>query len=242
MQNLLHWLLFQVVKGSGIRIAGFFADEGKTNSDSQLVLPPSDARGRNCIAVCIVEKADRLLLELAAQGRLSELDLVVVDELHHLGQKLRGDRLELFLAKMVYLNRFLPTPVQVQLNLCGSDFFELLLNDFKCVLFQLVAMSATLSDVRIFDWLNAERYLCETRPVKLTELVKHGSVVYDASWDCQLQLKSPASSPQAEQLQVRLIFHFCQLFFFVSVFACIHPLFYFCRRLPKSCIPISDGI
>jgi DNA polymerase theta len=74
----------KVLKGSGIRCEGYYGDVGPTR-DSRLVLPRRDEHGRNCIAVCILEKADRLLLQLGAEDCLHELCVVVIDELHQIG-------------------------------------------------------------------------------------------------------------------------------------------------------------
>jgi hypothetical protein len=98
---VIHALLWQILQNSGVVVEGFFGDVGNVQN-GEMILPA----GRNgAIVVCIIEKAIRLIMQLAAQNALRNLALVVVDELHQLGDKLRGERVELLLSQLVYLNR-----------------------------------------------------------------------------------------------------------------------------------------
>ncbi len=102
------------------------------------------------VAVCTIEKANGLVNRLVEEGKLtSDLVLVVVDELHLIGDPHRGYLLELLLTKLLLLSGENP--------------------DDKI---QIVGMSATLSNLPVLArWLQAAIYTSEFRPIPLTEIV-----------------------------------------------------------------------
>lgn len=88
------------------------------------------------------------------EDRLSEIRLVVVDELHFCGECGRGPILEVFLTRV---RAFCPHA-------------------------QIVCMSATVPNLADFsDWLSAEVFECKFRPVELVVSVKCGAYLYDAA-------------------------------------------------------------
>ncbi|KAG8177561.1 hypothetical protein JTE90_026190 [Oedothorax gibbosus] len=109
------------------------------------------------IAICTMEKANNLVNRLMEEKRLGEIGILVVDELHMLGDQGRGYLLELLLTKLLYNCKKNNTHIQV------------------------VGMSATLPNLDVLAfWLGSELYRTDFRPVPLQEMVKVGSVIYDA--------------------------------------------------------------
>ena len=126
------------------------------------------------IAICTIEKANSLINRLLEEGRMSELGVVVVDELHMIGDSHRGYLLELIITKLLYVcrnNRVQSGPVQV-----GSD--SEVVGGWNEV--QIIGMSATLPTLA--EWLDAVLYSTHFRPVPLQEMVKIGSTLYDTDF------------------------------------------------------------
>lgn len=67
-------------------------------------IPPIKRRKKNVIYVCTIEKSLILFDSLQANGRLNEVGMIVVDELHMVGDSHRGYSLEVLLAKTVFQN------------------------------------------------------------------------------------------------------------------------------------------
>ncbi|XP_068402754.1 DNA polymerase theta isoform X2 [Eschrichtius robustus] len=97
------------------------------------------------------------------------LGMVVVDELHMLGDSPRGYLLELLLTKISYITQKSAS--------CQAYLASPLSNAV-----QIVGMSATLPNLELVaSWLNAELYHTDFRPVPLLESVKIGNSIYDSS-------------------------------------------------------------
>ncbi|KAG2456355.1 DPOLQ polymerase, partial [Polypterus senegalus] len=96
--------------------------------------------------------------------------IVVVDELHMLGDASRGYLLELLLTKIRYV---------VQKKLArNSQSSTSSLKEYV----QIVGMSATLPNLNLLaKWLSAELYSTDYRPVPLLEMMKVGNTIYDSS-------------------------------------------------------------
>lgn len=110
------------------------------------------------VAVCTIEKANSIVNKLMEQGKLDEIGNVIVDEVHLISDPGRGYILELLLAKILYMSRKHGLSIQV------------------------ITMSATLSNVELLkQWLDAELYVTQFRPVALQEMIKVGNKIYNCS-------------------------------------------------------------
>uniref|UniRef100_A0A8C3YVJ5 DNA polymerase theta n=1 Tax=Catagonus wagneri TaxID=51154 RepID=A0A8C3YVJ5_9CETA len=147
--------LFQEV---GIKVDGYMGSTSPTRHFSSLD-----------IAVCTIERANGLINRLIEENRMDLLGMVVVDELHMLGDSHRGYLLELLLTKICYITQKSAS--------CQAEIASPLSNAV-----QIVGMSATLPNLELVaSWLNAELYHTEFRPVPLLESVKIGNSIYDSS-------------------------------------------------------------
>ncbi|CRK99220.1 CLUMA_CG012478, isoform A, partial [Clunio marinus] len=115
-------------------------------------IPPIKRRKKNTIFISTIEKSQILFDSLYENNRLNEVGMIVVDELHMLGDEKRGYHLEVLLSKAVF---------------------------HKQPHIQIIAMSATISNLKeIARFLNADVYTREFRPVELKEYVKIGSDIF----------------------------------------------------------------
>lgn len=109
------------------------------------------------VAICTIEKANSLVNKLLDEGSIAELGAIVVDELHLLGDPSRGYILELLLTKIKYVSS-------------KSDDVQI----------QIVGMSATLPNLEMLaNWLDAELFITQYRPIPLDEFCLIGSKYYD---------------------------------------------------------------
>ncbi|KAL2744268.1 helicase POLQ-like isoform X3 [Vespula maculifrons] len=108
--------------------------------------PPRKRRKKNTIYICTIEKALGLINSLIELKRLNEIGLLIVDELHLLGESSgRGATLEGLLTKIMYINEDI----------------------------HIVGMSATIGNLEeVAQFLNAELYTGNFRPIKIEEYVK----------------------------------------------------------------------
>ncbi|KAH8402825.1 hypothetical protein KR222_001892, partial [Zaprionus bogoriensis] len=109
--------------------------------------PPAQLRNRRTLFVASIEKGAVLMDSLIDVERPHEIGLVVVDELHLIGERGRGAALEALLTKIMFLNANI----------------------------QIVGMSATIGNLHeISTFLNADVYRRGFRPVELNEYIKCG--------------------------------------------------------------------
>ncbi|XP_028929036.1 helicase POLQ-like isoform X1 [Ornithorhynchus anatinus] len=116
-------------------------------------LPPVKRRRKRSVFVATIEKGHSLVNALIETGRMSDLGLVVVDELHMIGEGSRGALLEMTLAKILYTSQAT----------------------------QIIGMSATLNNVGdLQQFLRAEYYTGDFRPqVELKEYIKINDTIYE---------------------------------------------------------------
>ncbi|XP_054468331.1 helicase POLQ-like isoform X2 [Anoplopoma fimbria] len=114
--------------------------------------PPVKRRTNRSVYVATIEKAHSLVNSLIENGRIDDLGLVVVDELHMLGDGSRGAIIEMTLAKVLYMTKST----------------------------QIIGMSATLGNIKdLQTFLRAENYTNDFRPVQLKEYVKLNDTIYE---------------------------------------------------------------
>ena len=100
------------------------------------------------LIVCTTEKLDSLIRHFAKW--VSEIDLVVIDEVHLLNDTSRGPTLEILITR---LKEIIPSA-------------------------QILALSATVSNSdELAEWLGAEPIVSDFRPVKLYEGVSYGNSI-----------------------------------------------------------------
>ncbi|VDN21750.1 unnamed protein product [Gongylonema pulchrum] len=125
-------------------------------------LPPIKRRGKQSIYVATIEKANMLVNSLIEENRIEEVGVVVVDELHMIGEEVRGAAIEQTLLK--YMHK-------------GAG--------------QIIGLSATLSNIeQLARFLCASVFSTEFRPVRLIEKVKIGSSLYLVTADRKLEFQS----------------------------------------------------
>lgn len=103
------------------------------------------------IAVCTIEKANALVNSAIEDGKINQLGILVMDELHMLDDEGRGYIMELMATKLVSYQHGI----------------------------QIVGMSATLSNPKLLaDWLQAKFYVSKYRPIPIEEHLVYDNAVY----------------------------------------------------------------
>uniref|UniRef100_A0A0K0CZ33 Helicase POLQ-like n=1 Tax=Angiostrongylus cantonensis TaxID=6313 RepID=A0A0K0CZ33_ANGCA len=125
-----------------IRIEEYAANKGR--------IPPIKRRGKVSIYVATIEKANSLMNSLIETNELDRIGLLVIDELHMIGDGSRGAIIEEVICK--YLTK-------------GFG--------------QIIGMSATLSNIdELASFLRGYVYSTTFRPVELNEFVRIGESMW----------------------------------------------------------------
>ncbi|XP_073390265.1 helicase and polymerase-containing protein TEBICHI isoform X3 [Physcomitrium patens] len=166
-----------ILEPLGKRVRGFYGSQG----GSSLTKDTS-------VAVCTIEKANSLVNKLLEEGRLSELAILVIDELHMVGDTDRGYLLELLLTKL----RFAAGGGE-----CNSPGYSSKENrgssSSRNTELQIVGMSATMPNVSdVATWLQAALYQTVFRPVPLEEFIKVGHTIYNKKMEFVRSIKKNA--------------------------------------------------
>lgn len=133
------------------------------------------------VAVCTIEKANNFINKLINESKLHELGIVVVDEIHYVGDERRGHQLELLLTKILYYNSQQDKNHQIQ----------------------IVGLSATIPNLEsIAIWLQASLYVTDFRPVPLVEKIKCGPYIYDVTQLLHDQKSKPIETVRPENIGV----------------------------------------
>ncbi|XP_053599806.1 helicase POLQ-like [Plodia interpunctella] len=124
-------------------------------------IPPKKRRKKNSIYIATIEKGLALIRSLIELDRLHEIGLIVVDELHLIGEPGRGGTLETLLTTVIFANKGI----------------------------QIVGMSATIGNLpEVAKFLRADVFQRQFRPVELTEYVKLGDMLYKIVWGDEMEL------------------------------------------------------
>jgi len=179
----------------GFGVHGYYGINGRF----PVPKPPS-------LLICTIEKTNSVVNHLSEEGRLAELGLVAVDELHMLGEEGRGATLELMLTK---------------LRAAAPDT-------------QVVGMSATVPNLReLGDWLGAAVYEHTHRPVPLREFVKVGQQVFDVDGTPTRAVATASEDPQGI---LPLVQEVCPdssiLMFCATKLSCQECALALCKQLP----------
>ncbi|XP_021301541.1 helicase and polymerase-containing protein TEBICHI isoform X4 [Sorghum bicolor] len=155
--------LEQLLEPLGRHVRSFYGNQGGGS------LPKDTA-----VAVCTIEKANSLVNKLLEDGRLSELGVIVIDELHMVGDQHRGYLLELMLTKLRYAAGE-GTSQSSSGEISGSSSGKMASHGL-----QIIGMSATMPNIAaVADWLQAALYQTDFRPVPLEEFIKVGNQIFD---------------------------------------------------------------
>ena len=169
--------LKQILEPVGVKVGGFMG--GQSPSGGFIAVD---------IAICTIEKANSLINRLLEENATHQLGLVIVDELHMIGDSHRGYLLELLLTKLMYVGKKHQAmiPDQLSSNNQGSAI-------------QLIGMSATLPNLDMLaSWLGAQLYHTDFRPVPLKEMVKIGATLYTTELKKITEYDSSKSLPGDE--------------------------------------------
>ncbi|KAJ4396969.1 hypothetical protein N0V93_001192 [Gnomoniopsis smithogilvyi] len=128
------------------------------------------------IGVCTMEKANSLVNGAIDDGTITNLKVVVLDELHMIDDDNRGYLLELMATKLLSL-------------------------DDHAV--QIIGMSATLTNIRLLaTWLQGHFYETNYRPIPIQEHLVYNGSIYEAG-TTRLLIRAATQANQTQASQAR---------------------------------------
>ncbi|KAK9874987.1 hypothetical protein WA026_005802 [Henosepilachna vigintioctopunctata] len=148
------------------------------------------------MAIGTIEKCNSLVNRLLEEHKLEDIGLVIIDEMHLIGDPYRGYLLELLLTKLKYA-------VSKNSN----------------IKIQIVGMSATLPNLDLLaEWLNAELYTTDFRPIPLHEMVYVNKELYNNEFKLLRRLTTlpelAADTDDVLQLSLETIGSSCSVLIF----------------------------
>eukprot|EP01039_Chlorochromonas_danica_P010932 gene10932-12154_t len=174
--------LRSVWKSMNIRVKTFHGPE------TSLIAGGSELTEDVEVAICTIERANILFNQLLSEGREKQVSMVVIDELHLLGDASRGFLLEIFITKLKYLCHLVGGG-----GGGGGGGGE---GSVEGV--QVIGMSATLPNIdQVANWLNAELYITTFRPIELRTLVCRERKLYHYSPPPPAPAPPPATTTSA---------------------------------------------
>ena len=177
----------QLLEPVGVKVGGFHG--GRSPSGG---LPAVD------LALCTIEKANSIVNHLLEEGKLDSVGAIVVDELHMIGDTNRGYLLELLLTKVLYWCRSVGKNPLLEKNTEKTISKQ----DLCPHSVQIIGMSATLPNLSmVAQWLGAQLFATNFRPVPLQEMVKIGQGLYegDANNGSLQKVRDVAGEPLGQE-------------------------------------------
>ncbi|ELU18559.1 hypothetical protein CAPTEDRAFT_161173 [Capitella teleta] len=179
-------LPFVAIVQEKVRIIGAFASEldfvVEEYAAGKGQIPPRERHKRNVLYIATIEKSSALVNSLIENKRMASVGLVVVDELHMLGEGgSRGSTLETTITKVMHQS-------------AGT---------------QIIGMSATLNNIKdLQKFLSAQVFSNDFRPVQLKEYVKLDDGIYEVNSSAlcpedQLQLVRAISYKCSKEMKLR---------------------------------------
>ncbi|GAB1226212.1 hypothetical protein ENUP19_0278G0047 [Entamoeba nuttalli] len=103
------------------------------------------------IGICTIEKGNGIINKLIEEKSIEEVSLIIIDEIHMIFDKRRGQIIEKIINKITSIERKI----------------------------QIIGMSATIGNISIFEkWIKAKTYQSTYRPIKIEEyIVCKGKVI-----------------------------------------------------------------
>uniref|UniRef100_A0A0A9X7V1 Helicase POLQ-like n=2 Tax=Lygus hesperus TaxID=30085 RepID=A0A0A9X7V1_LYGHE len=153
---------------------GFWVEE---YAGSKGAYPPTKHRKKNSLYICTIEKGAGLINSLIEENRLSEVGIVVIDEIHLIGEPRRGALLE---------------------NVCIK---------LKALSVKIVGMSATIGNLKDLQmFLGGELYTHDFRPGSLKEFVKIEEELFVVRYvEDEPQIEYVQCLPQETNKEIRMM-------------------------------------